>query len=78
MFVVKRDGEQEAVKFDKITARIQYLCEGLDPQHIDPARVALKVIEGLYDGVTTQELDDLASEIAATIDRKSTRLNSSH
>ncbi len=67
MFVVKRDGEQEAVKFDKITARIQYLCEGLDPQHIDPSRVALKVIEGLYDGVTTQELDDLASEIAATM-----------
>lgn len=67
MFVVKRNGQQEAVKFDKITARIQYLCEGLDPQHIDPARVALKVIEGLYDGVTTQELDDLASEIAATM-----------
>lgn len=67
MFVAKRDGRREAVKFDKITSRIQKLCYGLDQNHVDPVRVAMKVIEGLYDGVTTIELDNLAAEIAATL-----------
>jgi ribonucleoside-diphosphate reductase alpha chain len=67
MYVVKRDGRSEAVKFDKITSRIQKLCYGLDQAHVDPVRVAMKVIEGLYDGVTTLELDNLAAEIAATL-----------
>lgn len=67
MFVVKRDGRKEAVKFDKITARIQKLCYGLDSQYVNPIQVALKVIEGVYDGVTTSELDNLASEVAATL-----------
>lgn len=67
MYVVKRDGRSEAVKFDKITSRIQKLCYGLDQAHVDPVRVAMKVIEGLYDGVTTMELDNLAAEIAATM-----------
>lgn len=70
MFVVKRNGIQEAVKFDKITSRIQKLCYGLDQQHVDSTRVAMKVIEGLYDGVTTLELDHLAAEIAATLTTK--------
>ena len=65
MYVVKRDGRKESVKFDKITARIQKLCYGLDPL-VDPVSVTMKVIEGLYDGVTTVELDNLAAEIAAT------------
>ena len=52
MFVIKRDGRKQAVKFDKITARIQKLCYGLDPL-VDPAVVALKVIEGLYDGAVS-------------------------
>ncbi|MEW6468445.1 MAG: ribonucleoside-diphosphate reductase subunit alpha [Bacteroidota bacterium] len=69
MFVVKRDGRKEAVKFDKITARIQKLCYGLDP-HVNPVQVAMKVIEGVYDGVTTSELDNLAAEIAATLTTK--------
>src|SRR6185295_7502058 len=67
MYVKKRDGRKEEVKFDKITGRIQKLCYGLDMSHIDSTLVALKVIEGIYDGVTTSELDNLASEVAATL-----------
>lgn len=70
MFVVKRDGRKEVVKFDKITARIQKLCYGLDPVHVNPVQVAMKVIEGVYDNVTTSELDNLAAEIAATLTTK--------
>ena len=66
MFVVKRDGHKEPVMFDKITARIKKLCYGLNPL-VDPVRVSMRVIEGLYDGVTTSELDNLAAEIAATM-----------
>jgi len=66
MFVVKRDGKKELVMFDKITARIRKICYGLNPL-VDPVKVAMRVIEGLYDGVTTSELDNLASEIAATM-----------
>ena len=65
MFVIKRDGRKEAVKFDKITARISKLCYGLDGL-VDPVKVAMKVIEGIYDGVTTGELDNLAAETAAS------------
>jgi ribonucleoside-diphosphate reductase alpha chain len=69
MYVVKRDGKHEAVKFDKITARIVKMCYGLDSL-VSPEIVAMKVIEGLFDGVTTAELDNLAAEVAAakTID----------
>lgn len=67
MHVVKRDGRKQEVKFDKVTARIQKLCYGLDLTHVDPILVALKVIEGIYDEVTTSELDNLASEVAATL-----------
>ncbi|MEY4886936.1 MAG: hypothetical protein RL767_407, partial [Bacteroidota bacterium] len=66
MHVLKRDGRREAVKFDKITARVQKLCYGLSPL-VDPVAVALRVIEGLYDGVTTSELDSLAAEISASM-----------
>ncbi|AEA43796.1 ribonucleoside-diphosphate reductase subunit alpha [Fluviicola taffensis] len=69
MYVLKRDGRKEAVKFDKITARIIKMCYGLDPL-VSPEAVAMKVIEGIYDGVTTTVLDNLAAEVAAakTID----------
>ncbi len=66
MYVVKRDGRKELVMFDKITARVRKLCYGLNPL-VDPLKVAMRVIEGLYDGVTTSELDNLAAEIAATM-----------
>jgi ribonucleoside-diphosphate reductase alpha chain len=64
MYVVKRDGRKEAVKFDKITARVIKMCYGLDPM-VSPEAVAMKVIEGLYDGVSTTDLDNLAAEVAA-------------
>jgi ribonucleoside-diphosphate reductase alpha subunit len=64
MYVVKRDGRKEAVKFDKITARIIKMCYGLDPL-VSPEAVAMKVIEGIYDGVSTTDLDNLAAEVAA-------------
>ena len=69
MYVVKRDGRKETVKFDKITARIIKMCYGLDPL-VSPEAVAMKVIEGIYDGVSTSDLDNLAAEVAAakTID----------
>jgi ribonucleoside-diphosphate reductase alpha subunit len=64
MYVVKRDGRKEPVKFDKITARIIKMCYGLDPL-VSAEAVAMKVIEGIYDGVTTTDLDNLAAEVAA-------------
>lgn len=67
MLVLKRDGRRETVKFDKITTRIHKLCYGLNIQYINPVEVAKKVIQGLYDGVTTVELDGLAAEISATM-----------
>lgn len=51
--------------FDKITSRINKLCYGLDSKHVNATRVAQKVITGVYDGVTTAALDDLAAETAA-------------
>ncbi|MEX1192756.1 MAG: ribonucleoside-diphosphate reductase subunit alpha [Brumimicrobium sp.] len=65
MYVIKRDGRKEPVKFDKITARIVKMCYGLDPL-VSPESVAMKVIEGIYDGVTTIVLDNLAAEVAAS------------
>jgi ribonucleoside-diphosphate reductase alpha chain len=67
MYVIKRDGRRESVKFDKITARIEKLCYGLDPSYVQPTEVAHKVVNGLYDGVTTVELDNLAAETAASL-----------
>ena len=59
MFVYKRDGRKERVAFDKITARVSRLCYGLDPDHVDAASITQKVISGVYQGVTTVELDNL-------------------
>jgi len=67
MYVVKRDGRKESVKFDKITARIAKLCYGLNANYVDSAAVAQKVIQGVYDGIHTTELDNLAAETAATM-----------
>ncbi len=66
MYVLKRDGRKEPVMFDKITARIRKLCYGLNIL-VDPVKISMRVIEGLYDGVTTSELDNLAAEVAATM-----------
>jgi len=66
MYVVKRDGKKEPVMFDKITARVRKLCYGLNDL-VDPIKISMRVIEGIYDGVSTSELDNLAAEIAATL-----------
>ena len=66
MYVIKRDGRKEPVMFDKITDRIKKLCYGLNDM-VDAVKVAMRVIEGLYDGVSTSELDNLAAETAASM-----------
>ncbi len=66
MFVViKRNGKPERVQFDKITARINKLCYDLDRNYVDHIQVSQKVVAGVYNGVTTSELDNLAAETAA-------------
>lgn len=66
MYVLKRDGRKELVHFDKITSRIHKLCYGLDPAHVDATVISQKVIQGVYPGVTTLELDELAAQTAAS------------
>ncbi|EJD38904.1 ribonucleotide reductase alpha subunit [Auricularia subglabra TFB-10046 SS5] len=69
-FVFKRGTPKERVAFDKITARVSKLCYGLDPEHVDPIEITKKVIDGVYAGVTTVELDNLAAETAAYMTTK--------
>ncbi|KAI0032793.1 ribonucleotide reductase [Vararia minispora EC-137] len=70
VLVVQEDGRKERVQFDKITARISKLCYGLENEHVNPVEVAQKVIQGIYNGVTTSELDNLAAETAAYLTTK--------
>jgi ribonucleotide reductase alpha subunit len=70
MIVLKRDGRKESVKFDKITARIERLCYGLDLNFIDPIEISKKVIDGIYNEISTVEIDNLAAEIAASLTTK--------
>ncbi|BEI82993.1 hypothetical protein CcaverHIS002_0308610 [Cutaneotrichosporon cavernicola] len=65
MWVYKRDGRKEPVAFDKITARIHKLSYGLDRNFVDPVQITQKVVAGVYPGITTTELDNLAAETAA-------------
>ena len=67
MQVIKRDGRKEEVSFDKITARLRKMTYGLDTNYVNLIEVSKKVIMGLYDGVTTVELDNLAAETSATM-----------
>lgn len=67
MQVIKRSGKKEDVSFDKITARVKKLCYNLDTRYVNYIEISKKVIQGLYDGVTTTELDNLAAETAATM-----------
>ncbi|XP_023936493.2 ribonucleoside-diphosphate reductase large subunit [Bicyclus anynana] len=67
LYVLKRDGRMEEVHIDKITSRIKKLCYGLNMDFVDPVSITLKVINGIYSGVTTVELDNLAAETAATM-----------
>ena len=67
MQVIKRSGRKESVSFDKITARIKKMCYGLDSDYLNHIEISQKVVQGLYDGVTTSELDNLAAETAASL-----------
>ncbi len=66
MQVIKRKGNKEDVSFDKITARVKKLCYSLNNDYVDHITISKKVIQGLYDGVTTSELDNLAAETSAS------------
>ncbi len=67
MQVIKRSNKKESVSFDKVTARISKLCYGLNEQFVDPIEISKKVIQGLYDGVKTTDLDNLAAETSASM-----------
>jgi ribonucleoside-diphosphate reductase alpha chain len=67
MYVLKRDGRRETILFDKITSRIEKLCYGLNREYVQPVEVAKKVIVGMYDGIATTRLDELAAETAASL-----------
>merc|ERR1719456_558468 len=70
MTVIKRDGRREPVLFDKITERLQALCEGLSKEYVNPVLITQKVVEGVYNGVTTAELDNLTAETCAYMSQK--------
>jgi len=70
MYVIKRDGQKQEVRFDSITSRVRRLCEGLDPNYVDPVPITQKVIEGFYAGISTSEIDTLAAETCAYMSQK--------
>eukprot|EP00418_Pyrodinium_bahamense_P025360 CAMPEP_0179149214 /NCGR_PEP_ID=MMETSP0796-20121207/72269_1 /TAXON_ID=73915 /ORGANISM="Pyrodinium bahamense, Strain pbaha01" /LENGTH=154 /DNA_ID=CAMNT_0020850027 /DNA_START=40 /DNA_END=501 /DNA_ORIENTATION=+ len=70
MYVVKRNGQQQAVNLESITRRITQLSEGLDPKYVDPDTVARKVVEGFYNGIKTSEIDALAAETCAYMSQR--------
>jgi len=70
MYVVKRDGQHQEVKFDNITQRIRVLCDGLDSKYVDPVPITQRVVEGLYNGISTSELDTLAAETCAYMSQR--------
>ena len=67
MHVVKRNGDREPVSFDRILERLTTLAKVVAAplDRVDCTLVAQKTIQGLRDGVTTEELDILAAETAA-------------
>merc|ERR1719336_972638 len=70
MYVVKRDGKHQDVKFDNVTKRIHALCDGLDQKYIDPVEITQKVIQGIFSGISTAEIDTLAAETCAYMSQK--------
>ena len=67
MLVTKRDGSKEPVRFEKVSNRIKKMTYGLNPDYVDAMEIAQKVISGIYDGISTQELDNLSAETAASL-----------
>jgi len=70
VYVIKRDGQKQEVKFDSITRRVRRLCDGLDSNYIDPVPITQKVIEGFYAGISTSEIDTLSTETCAYMSQK--------
>jgi ribonucleoside-diphosphate reductase alpha subunit len=68
--VVKRDGRSQAVDADKIVKRVSALCDGLDTKYIDTAAISAKIVEGMYNGITTAQVDTLAAETCAYMSQK--------
>jgi len=67
MYVTKRDGSKEAVRFDKISNRVKKMTYGLNSDFVDWMGISQKVIAGIYDGISTGELDNLTAETAASL-----------
>jgi ribonucleoside-diphosphate reductase alpha chain len=67
MKVIKRDGHSETLRLDKITNRVKKQTYGLDTDYVDALEVATKVVSGIYDGISTEQLDNLAAETAASL-----------
>merc|ERR1719161_1072871 len=70
MYVIKRDGSRENIKFDSITSRLEKLMEGLNREYVDPVKITQKVVEGVYLGIKTSELDTLAAETCAYMSQR--------
>lgn len=68
MFIIKRDGTKEPIKLEKISKRI--LNQSKDLKQVNSILVAQKVIQGVYDGVSSKELDLLAVETAYSMSTK--------
>jgi ribonucleoside-diphosphate reductase alpha subunit len=66
MEVITRSGKHEKVSFDKVIYRLTPLCEDLDNKYVDPILIALDTIKSMYNGITTQQLDNLSADICAS------------
>ena len=65
--VVKRDGTRQPVRFNKILERVEEQKRGLN---VDTVRVAKTVVQGVRDGITTTELDELTIDTAASLAKR--------
>ena len=64
MRVIKRNGEPQDVKFDKVTARIQKLSDGLS---VSPDILAQKVLSSIHDGISTSEIDIITADVSISM-----------
>ena len=67
MKVQKRDGSLEDVKFDKVTARLRKLAEGLD---VSCELVAQKTLSEIQDGISTSKIDEISADVAVAMTQK--------
>ncbi|KAI6184929.1 Ribonucleoside-diphosphate reductase [Aphelenchoides bicaudatus] len=67
MHVIKRDGRHQRVYLDKITARVESLCYGLDRRYVDPLSITINIVKGIFDGITTAQLDEYTANYASTL-----------